>query len=57
MTLELPRMLLNYRILNNLNQDKMAKLLRCTQSQYSQWETGKTKPNQLRQKAIREIIK
>lgn len=54
---EISKVLLNYRILHGLTQTEMAKLLKCSQSQYSLWETGKVKPVLLREKAILEIIK
>ncbi len=49
-------LLLRYRIKNKLNQTEMAKLLGCTQSQYSVWENG-GKPIKLREELIRDIIK
>lgn len=56
MKIPLSDLLLKYRIMNKLTQVKMAKLLGCTQSQYSVWESG-GKPNKLREELIRNIIK
>ncbi len=49
-------LLLRYRITNGMKQSDMARLLGCTQSQYSGWENGK-KPSKFRDKIIRDIIK
>ena len=56
-TIHWHKILLDYRKLHNLKQIDMARLLKCTQSQYSLWETGKTAPNPLRERDILEIIK
>lgn len=55
--MSLSEKLLAYRKLNNLKQIDMAKILDCSQSQYSLWETGKVLPHLLRERAILEIIK
>lgn len=58
-TLPIPlsKMLLDYRKLKSFKQKHMAVILKCTQSQYSLWETGKLEPNPLRLDNILEIIK
>lgn len=49
-------LLMRYRVKNSLKQKDMAKLLGCTQSQYSLWENGLS-PSRLRDKMIRELLK
>lgn len=53
---DIPKLLLNYRILNKLTQVDMAIRLRCNQPQYSLWETGKTPPSKLRREQILELV-
>lgn len=54
--INLDLLLLRYRIKNSMKQKDMARLLGCTQAQYSGWENGK-KPGKFRDKIIRDIIK
>lgn len=53
---KLSDLLLCYRVNHKLTQKEMAKLIGCTQSQYSGWENVKF-PNKLREELIRGIIK
>ena len=52
--MKISQLLTSYRKKNKLSQKVMAKLLGVSQSQISQWEKGKHKPNMLREKSIRE---
>ncbi len=52
----LSKLLIDYRILHKLTQEKMAKWLDCTQAQLSLWENGKI-PSKSREELLRSIIK